>query len=123
MTSDGGHQPPQDVAASQAPPEDDIAMLFTALHQRMVQSGDWNRVLTTLRRMLEDCGYEETLQKFAAEQAREQERLQLGPLLAVLSPYAKENLPAHVRDHIGALIRDFLDRNVEDANPEDEAEA
>lgn len=48
-----------------------------------------NRVLTTLRRMLEDCGYEETLQKFAAEQAREQERLQLGPLLAVLSPYAK----------------------------------
>ncbi|KAK0555550.1 SAGA histone acetylase and TREX-2 complexes component [Tilletia horrida] len=123
MSSDGGHQPPQDVAASQAPPEDDIAMLFTALHQRMVQSGDWNRVLTTLRRMLEDCGYEETLQKFAAEQAREQERLQLGPLLAVLSPYAKENLPAHVRDHIGALIRDFLDRNVEDANPEDEAEA
>lgn len=34
-----------------------------------------------------------------------------------------ENLPAHVREHIGALIRDFLDRNVEDANPEDEAGA
>ncbi|KAK0567111.1 SAGA histone acetylase and TREX-2 complexes component [Tilletia horrida] len=143
MTSDGGHQPPQDVAASQAPPEDDIAMLFTALHQRMVQSGDWNRFvfleiqayrvdmlahltatfLIDVAAREQDCGYEETLQKFAAEQAREQERLQLGPLLAVLSPYAKENLPAHVRDHIGALIRDFLDRNVEDANPEDEAEA
>ncbi|KAE8210839.1 hypothetical protein CF327_g5339 [Tilletia walkeri] len=95
--------------------EDDISELFAALHQRMVQSGDWNRILGILRRMLEDCGYEESLQKFAADQAREQERLQLAPLLGVLSPYAKDTLPAHVRDHIGALIRDFLDRNVEDA--------
>ncbi|KAK0540213.1 SAGA histone acetylase and TREX-2 complexes component [Tilletia horrida] len=95
--------------------EDDISELFSALHQRMVQSGDWNRILGILRRMLEDCGYEEALQTFATEQAREQERLQLRPLLAVLSPHAKETLPTHVREHIGALIRDFLDRNVEDA--------
>ncbi|KAK0539801.1 SAGA histone acetylase and TREX-2 complexes component [Tilletia horrida] len=132
--------------AHQQQQEDDISELFSALHQRMVQSGDWNRILGILRRMLEDCGYEEALQTFATEQAREQERLQLGPLLAVLSPHAKgqsvrastrrqggttvadmhaparlrsvflaETLPTHVREHIGALIRDFLDRNVEDA--------
>ncbi|KAL9940861.1 hypothetical protein V8E36_000349 [Tilletia maclaganii] len=108
-------QQPSQEQQEQQQQEDDISELFSALHQRMVQSGDWHRILGILRRMLEDCGYEESLQTFATEQAREQERLQLGPLLGVLSPHAKATLPTHVREHITALIRDFLDRNVEDA--------
>lgn len=46
MTTEEGHE--LDPAASQAPPEDDITMLFTALHQRMVQSGDWNRFVSQM---------------------------------------------------------------------------
>ena len=116
--------------------------LYNALHQRLVASGEWSRLLVLLRRMLDECGWESGLQQHATEKAKSQPVLSVPDLIDELSGYAKgeypyeekevkeekekltlikgnwgktDTLPAHVRTHLLERLRDFLDRNLEDA--------
>ncbi|PWN54331.1 hypothetical protein IE53DRAFT_383110 [Violaceomyces palustris] len=89
--------------------------LQNALHQRLVATGEWNRLLMLMKRMLDDCGWETSLREHASERAKAQEKLSLPDLLNELGPYAKSTLPTHVKNHMTSLLRDFLDRNLEDA--------
>ncbi|KAI3624521.1 SUS1 [Malassezia furfur] len=66
--------------------------LLNLLHQRLVATGEWNTLLAQLRQLLEESEWD--------TQLRDQ---------------AEQTLPNSVRDTMSAKIRDFLDRNLEDA--------
>lgn len=63
--------------------------LHNALHQRLVETGEWDRLQTLLRRMLQDCGWEAELAQTAREKAKAQRELHLGSLVAELAPHAR----------------------------------
>lgn len=64
--------------------------LYNALHQRLVASGEWAKLSTLLKRMLDECGWETTFQDHAAAQARAQPTtLSLPNLIDQLVPHAK----------------------------------
>lgn len=64
--------------------------LYNALHQRLVASGEWAKLSTLLKRMLDECGWETAFQQHAAVQARSQPAtLSLPDLVDQLIPHAK----------------------------------
>ncbi|KIS65741.1 uncharacterized protein UMAG_12047 [Mycosarcoma maydis] len=89
--------------------------LYNALHQRLVASGEWQRLLILLRRMLDESGWESEFQAYATTKAKQQPVLSVPDLIDVLTPHAQDTLPAHVRAHLLDKLTNFLDRNLEDA--------
>ncbi|WFC96202.1 SAGA histone acetylase and TREX-2 complexes component [Malassezia brasiliensis] len=89
--------------------------LLNLLHQRLVATGEWNTLLAQLRQLLEESEWDTQLREQAEREARAQDPLHLPTLVARLGPYAQKTLPNSVRDTMSAKIRDFLDRNLEDA--------
>ncbi|KAJ9477285.1 Transcription and mRNA export factor SUS1 [Pseudozyma hubeiensis] len=89
--------------------------LYNALHQRLVASGEWQRLLILLRRMLDESGWETEFDNFATAKAKTQPVLSVPALIDVLTPHAKDTIPPHVKEHLLGKLRDFLDRNLEDA--------
>lgn len=73
--------------SASAPPGADE--LYNALHQRLVASGEWQRLLILLRRMLDECGWETNFQQHATAQAKAQPVLSVPDLIDVLTPHAK----------------------------------
>ncbi|GAC92777.1 hypothetical protein PHSY_000333 [Pseudozyma hubeiensis SY62] len=63
--------------------------LYNALHQRLVASGEWQRLLILLRRMLDESGWETEFDNFATAKAKTQPVLSVPALIDVLTPHAK----------------------------------
>lgn len=63
--------------------------LYNALHQRLVASGEWQRLLILLRRMLDESGWETEFSQFATTKAKQQPILSVPDLIDVLTPHAK----------------------------------
>ncbi|KAL4402154.1 SAGA histone acetylase and TREX-2 complexes component [Malassezia pachydermatis] len=89
--------------------------LLNLLHQRLIATGEWSSLLMQLRQMLEDSGWEAKLRDHAEQEARSQESLHLATMVDKLGTYAHDTFPESIRASIGAKLRDFLDRNLEDA--------
>ncbi|WFD33255.1 SAGA histone acetylase and TREX-2 complexes component [Malassezia cuniculi] len=89
--------------------------LLNLLHQRLVATGEWTVLLGQLRNMLEEDGWDVRLREHAEKEAKAQEPLNLASLVAKLDPYAQSTLPESVRAAISEKLREFLDRNLEDA--------
>ncbi|CED83947.1 enhance of yellow 2 like protein [Phaffia rhodozyma] len=90
--------------------QDDIAQ---AIKKRMIESGEWNRILRTLKIRLEDSGWEDKVRADAREQARSMETLNLEALLQSITPTASSSVPKDVKSDVENMIRQFLDENVE----------
>lgn len=75
-----------------APPPDGDE-LFNALHQRLVASGEWQRLLILLRRMLDECGWATDFQNTATNKAKTQEVPSVPELIDVLTAHAKGESP------------------------------
>ncbi len=63
--------------------------LYNALHQRLVASGEWQRLLILLKRMLDECGWEAQFQSTATTKAKQQPVLDVPSLIDALTPHAK----------------------------------
>lgn len=63
--------------------------LYNALHQRLVASGEWQRLLILLRRMLDESGWESEFQAYATTKAKQQPVLSVPDLIDVLTPHAQ----------------------------------
>ena len=63
--------------------------LYNALHQRLVASGEWQRLLILLRRMLDESGWEQEFAAFATNKAKTQPVLSVPELVDVLTSHAK----------------------------------
>ncbi|PWN37387.1 uncharacterized protein FA14DRAFT_159460 [Meira miltonrushii] len=89
--------------------------LHTALHERLVQTGEWHRIMASLRASLDESGWSASLREQAQSQAAQQQNLSLPDLIEELTPFAEKTIPLQVREQITAVLHDFVARNVEDA--------
>lgn len=89
--------------------------LHRALHERLVHTGEWHRVMAALRAQLDESGWTAAVREEAQTRAGKQENLSLPKLVEGLTPYAEKTIPAHIRDQVTAMLHDFVSRNVEDA--------
>lgn len=93
---------------------DETDALYAALHHRLVTTGEWHRLSNTLEQLLLDSSWSVDLADYAAERARGMQELSLDELVKDVREEGKGTIPGGVKREMLKLIREFLDRNVED---------
>ncbi|GAA6031864.1 hypothetical protein JCM8097_003308 [Rhodosporidiobolus ruineniae] len=98
-----------------APQQPQLAQqdLHDALRTRLIQSGEYSRVLETFRAKIEQTGWEDQLRDLAREKARAQDPPNLQALVNELEPAARDLLPADIRAEVDAMVRAFVEKSVE----------
>ncbi|SHO78716.1 Uncharacterized protein MSYG_3064 [Malassezia sympodialis ATCC 42132] len=89
--------------------------LLNLLHQRLISTGEWSSLLSQVRLMLEENGWDALLRQHAEREVAAQDSMHLTAFVDKLGAYAHETFPESVRIAMTAKLRDFLDRNLEDA--------
>ncbi|GAA5992005.1 hypothetical protein JCM10908_000692 [Rhodotorula pacifica] len=84
-----------------------------ALRTRMIQSGEYSRIMDTLRSKLDEAGWEDRVRDIAREKARGQEPPNLQALVNDLEPTALDMIPADARAEVEALVRAFVEKSIE----------
>ena len=82
--------------------------LYNALHQRLVASGEWQRLLILLKRMLDECGWEAQFQSTATTKAKQQPVLDVPSLIDALTPHAKGRHLPHTASSQELLLTVFV---------------
>ncbi|WFD27270.1 SAGA histone acetylase and TREX-2 complexes component [Malassezia nana] len=89
--------------------------LLNLLHQRLISTGEWSYLLSQVRLLLEESGWDAQLRQHAEREVAAQESLHLTTFVDKLGAYAHDTFPESVRATMTSKLRDFLDRNLEDA--------
>ncbi|BGP36616.1 SAGA histone acetylase and TREX-2 complexes component [Rhodotorula kratochvilovae] len=87
--------------------------LHDLLRARLVQSGEYSRIMDALRAKLDASGWEDTVRDAAREKARTQDPPSLQALVADLEPQALGMIPAEARAEVEAMVRAFVEKSVE----------
>jgi len=90
------------------------AELLKSLRDRLVKSGEWFKILQLFETKLNSTGWTDDLRNHAKGRARAQSKLNLQDLLTEVTPYGREHLPPSVRQDITNLIREWVEKNVEE---------
>lgn len=104
-------------ASASAPADSDreVAELVTSLQARLEASGEWPRLLKTLRKGLQDSEWDKNLREYARDKAMEQDgAVGLSNLVQLVQPQAKATVPESLKDELAAAIRAFVEQNVEE---------
>ncbi|KPV78350.1 uncharacterized protein RHOBADRAFT_49154 [Rhodotorula graminis WP1] len=101
--------PPAAAPQQQHPPQD----LHDLLRARLVESGEYSRIMDVLRAKLDDAGWEDSVRDAARERARVQDPPSLQALVAELEPQALGMIPADARAEVEAMVRAFVEKTVE----------
>ncbi|KAJ7730888.1 transcription factor e(y)2-domain-containing protein [Mycena maculata] len=91
----------------------DLDGLQAQLQQRMLESGEWDRIKFVLASKLNDSGWTDDLRNRSKERARTMEPLSFATLLRELAPHAQNSMPLAVRKEAVALIRGYLEKQFE----------
>ncbi|BGP52834.1 hypothetical protein JCM8202_003915 [Rhodotorula sphaerocarpa] len=89
------------------------AEIQVALRTRMIQSGEYSRIMDALRAQLDEAAWEDRVRDLAREKARAQEPPNLQALVNDLEPTALDMIPADARAKVEAMVRAFVDQVVE----------
>ncbi|EPQ53193.1 hypothetical protein GLOTRDRAFT_117244 [Gloeophyllum trabeum ATCC 11539] len=90
--------------------------LYAALHQRLVQSGDWDRIQGLLRTKLNESGWSDTVRAKAQDTARGMDPLSGRKLLELMKedPQTRmTSVPEGVKKEVLAAIRQVIDKQFE----------
>ncbi|GAA6006432.1 hypothetical protein JCM10207_004933 [Rhodosporidiobolus poonsookiae] len=87
--------------------------LHSALRSRLLESGEYSRVLDVLKAKLDQAGWEDQVRDIAREKARVQDPPNLQALVADLEPTALGMIPAEVRAEVEEMVRAFVEKSVE----------
>ncbi|BGP21511.1 enhancerof yellow 2 [Rhodotorula toruloides] len=98
-------------AASQPPQTQQD--LYAALRTRMIQSGEYSRIMDAVRTKLDESGWEDQVRDAAREKARSQDPPNLHLLVRDLEPTALNMVPQDARAEIEAMVREFVEKSVE----------
>lgn len=90
----------------------ELDSLFQQLQRRMVESGEWDRILLQLRYQLRDSGWMDSTRAQMLEHAYGTERASFRELLEETRTRAHD-VPEAVKQQILSSIRSFLDKQVE----------
>ncbi|GAA5827056.1 hypothetical protein JCM11251_002225 [Rhodosporidiobolus azoricus] len=87
--------------------------LHDALRSRLISSGEYSRVLETLKAKLDEQGWEDKVRDVAREKARAQNPPNLQGLVEEVEHTALEMIPPEVRAEVEAMVRAFVEKSVE----------
>ncbi|ODN75276.1 transcription and mRNA export factor SUS1 [Cryptococcus amylolentus CBS 6039] len=88
---------------------------LNAIRQRLMETGDWERIQKLLRAHLEESGWVDDLKDLAKERARAQEMPNLEALVKEISENAAGMVNESVRRDVTVEIESVLDREVDQA--------
>ncbi|WWD08030.1 transcription and mRNA export factor SUS1 [Kwoniella europaea PYCC6329] len=86
-----------------------------AIRQRLMETGDWDRIQRLLRNQLEENGWVDDLKDLAKERARSQETPNLENLIKEISETARGMISENTRRDVAQEIEAVLDREVDQA--------
>ncbi|PWN30320.1 hypothetical protein BDZ90DRAFT_229341 [Jaminaea rosea] len=89
--------------------------LYQALHHRLITTGEWHRLSNLLEQLLLDSRWSSDMADYATQKAQSMDNLNLDDLVAAVQAKGQKSVPKQVQTQLLEKIRDFLDRNVEDA--------
>ncbi|KIM64489.1 hypothetical protein SCLCIDRAFT_115005 [Scleroderma citrinum Foug A] len=96
--------------SKQAP---DADTLYEQVHRRMVESGEWDRILRVMSTGLSEHGWSGKVHDRAKERARTMDRPFFQAILEEVSQYAQANVPSAVKDEVMKKIREFVQAQFE----------
>ncbi|GAA5993869.1 hypothetical protein JCM5350_006825 [Sporobolomyces pararoseus] len=90
------------------------ADLQAALRTRLIQSGEYSKVMETLRSRLNESNWNDQVRDLAREQARNTaDTPHLASLISTIEPQALDLIPEEVRKEIQEMIHEFVKKSVE----------
>ncbi|KAI0347388.1 hypothetical protein BDW22DRAFT_1351820 [Trametopsis cervina] len=90
--------------------------LYAQIHRRMVESGEWDRISTMLAKRLNEAGWVDDLHHRTKESARSAERgdsATARQLMADVRSHAEGAVSPAVRQEIVALVRQYLESQID----------
>ncbi|KAG8959927.1 SAGA histone acetylase and TREX-2 complexes component [Tulasnella sp. 419] len=91
----------------------DPAELQNAMMKRLIQTKEWDRISAILKERLSEHGWTDDIADRAKEDAKKQNSLNFKTLLENITPHAQNSIPQGVKDEIIALLREFIEANLE----------
>ncbi|KAJ7034746.1 transcription factor e(y)2-domain-containing protein [Mycena alexandri] len=91
----------------------ELDTLQAQLQQRLLESGEWDRIKFILASKLNDSGWTDDMRNRSKERARTMDPLSFTTLLEEMVPHAQTSMPLAVRREVVALLRVFLDKQFE----------
>ncbi|KAJ7186736.1 transcription factor e(y)2-domain-containing protein [Mycena filopes] len=91
----------------------EVDALQVQLQQRLLESGEWDRIKFILASKLNDSGWTDDMRNRSKERARTMDPLSFTALLEEMVPHAHTSVPLAVRREVVALLRVFLDKQFE----------
>ncbi|KAK6904086.1 transcription and mRNA export factor SUS1 [Kwoniella mangroviensis CBS 8507] len=88
---------------------------LNAIRQRLMETGDWDRIQKLLRNQLEENGWVDDLKDLAKERARAQETPNLENLIKEISETARGMISENTKRDVAQEIEAVLDREVDHA--------
>ncbi|KAF8840439.1 hypothetical protein BDN67DRAFT_903507 [Paxillus ammoniavirescens] len=82
--------------------------LYAQIHRRMVESGEWDRILRLLSSKLSEHGWSDELCHRAKERARTMDPLSFRTIIEEVSPHAQASIPLAVKREITNVIRQYV---------------
>lgn len=97
-------------AASSSSASSSHAEVKSLLHQRLIESGEKERLKEHLKTRLVECGWRDQLKLSAKEIIRQKglEHVKLDDLIAEITPKGRATVPDAVKRELLARIKDFL---------------
>ncbi|SCV68867.1 BQ2448_988 [Microbotryum intermedium] len=86
--------------------------LESALRDRLVKSGEYDRLLILLKQRLNRSGWQDQVRGIAREQAR-RENVKLLSLVDQVEPIALDLIPSNVKQEMEKSMAEFVKKNVE----------
>ncbi|KAF8228699.1 hypothetical protein L208DRAFT_1290330 [Tricholoma matsutake] len=91
----------------------EVEALYPQVLRRLVESGEWDRIKSTLSSKLNETGWSDDMKNRTKERARNMNPLSFQTLFDESSPHAQTSIPLAVKREVMALIRQYLDKQFE----------
>ncbi|KAG6373584.1 transcription factor e(y)2-domain-containing protein [Boletus reticuloceps] len=86
----------------------DTDEFYVEIHRRMVESGEWDRILRLLTSKLSEHGWVDEIRHRAKERARSMDALSFRLLLEEIMPPAQASIPPAVKREVTNILRQYV---------------
>ncbi|GHJ85486.1 hypothetical protein NliqN6_1888 [Naganishia liquefaciens] len=101
--------------SSVLPSEKELEEMQQKLANRMMKSGEWQRIQDALSAKLTEAGWTDQVKSHAKEQARQMQPLKFDALQQHTAEFAFDTLPDTVKNDILAQIRAFVVSQIDES--------
>jgi len=84
--------------------------LYKEVHQRLVQSGEWDRISMSLMQKLNENGWIDDMRHRGKEAARNVQPPKFKSILEQIEAHAQASIPLAVKEEFILLITQFLEK-------------